>query len=1047
MRTLSVRVLGTFEVLVGDRPGPAAGRAPEPAPGSRKARRLLRLLALARGRPVRVDALVDALWPSGAPARPHEQVAVLASRLRRGLGRDRIRHGDHGYQLLCDWLDADELDTVVHELGLAGPGDDGRAAQLARLVASLVRGPVTVEDDDPDWVRQEIAGLERLAARGLALAADALISAGDPLAAADLAAAVVDRDAYDEHAVRLLMRAHTQAGRPGAALAAYAALRDRLRGDLGTDPDPETSRLHTAVLQGTLATPPGTAAAPRLVGRESQLTHLDELADRAGRGTVRVAVVTGEAGIGKSTLLESWAARRGLRGDVVLLGRCGTLEQSVPLDAVLSALADHLRTRDDADELLGTDAPMLGRLLGREAGTGEEVRPTDAVLGAALLFGALDRLLAGIAGRSRVLVLLDDAHRAGPSLSQWLEHLQRRVLPVLIVAATRPGEGRPITGTDSVALGPLDRQATVQLVGRERADALFERSLGHPLFLTALATSPDEDLPGSLVEHVVRRCQELGPAGDLLRAAAVIGPPFDLDLLANVLGRPLISVLDDAELAVMRGLLVPDAGRFRFRHDLVCAALASDAADARVKVLHREAGRVLATRPDSDPMLVADHARLGGDTALAARSLRAAGLRAAERFDLATAERLLGEAVLLDPAARLDRARVRVLRRDYAGALDDADRAGAGADGLVVGAWAAYFARDFATARRLADAGTAVADEPDVAARCAMVGGRVRHAVGDLHEAEPLLLRAARTACGSDRVAASAWLGVLRVHQARHEEALGLLGPAAGGHLTVVDTSALLHAILFSGLAHAGAGRPAMALAAFDHYTAEVERRQVPRFGGRGVNCAGWVLRCLGELDRGRAAHERALEESESEATQETFVAALQDLAEDALEAHEVDGADPAAATAYLDRAAAALGPDLVFGWRLELRQQLLTARRDLALGDAARALTTTTALAHPAAGVPRYRHAAVLLEALARSSLGEPVDRDVVEAHLAGLTAAAAVDAWRWWGRLGAALGVPAWIDRAEAAAADLAAGGHAPALHRQLERRLAGWRAVTAR
>ena len=146
------------------------------------------------------------------------------------------------------------------------------------------------------------------------------------------------------------------------------------------------------------------------------------------------------------------------------------------------------------------------------------------------------------------------------------------------------------------------------------------------------------------------RCDELGTAGLLLRTAAVIGPDLDVDLLAAVLGRPVIALLDDAEQAVAEQFLVEQDGIFRFRHELVREALAASATPGRAALLHRQAGRVLDRRPAADPLTVADHARLGGDLVLAARALRDASGRAAERFDHAAAEALLDDALRLLPA-------------------------------------------------------------------------------------------------------------------------------------------------------------------------------------------------------------------------------------------------------------------------------------------------------------------------------------------------------------------------------------------------------------
>jgi len=555
-------------------------------------------------------------------------------------------------------------------------------------------------------------------------------------------------------------------------------------------------------------------------------------------------------------------------------------------------------------------------------------------------------------------------------------------------------------------------------------------------------------MPASLVAAVSARCDELGPAGELLRAAAVLGTRLDIDLLAAVLHRPAVSVLDGAELAARRGLLAEDAGFFTFRHDLVRAALAAGTLPGRRALLHREAGRGLAGRSDVDPIQVAEHARLGGDLQLAARSLRAAALRAAERFDHVTAEALLDEAVRLGPGPDqwLARARARTRRGNYPAALRDVERAReAGAAALEVGAWAAYFDRRFDDAIRFAHDGEVSATDESVRIRCQIIGGRTRHAQGDLAGAERLLAASLRGAAGTDRVTASAWFGVLRAHQSRTAEAMALLSPAVTAYVGVEHTSATLHALLFTGHAHALAGHPEAALEAFARYSAEVERRHVPRFAGRGLNFSGWVLRNVGERRRGVDAHLEALAVTGADGTLELRVAALEDLAED-----RIDAADADAAARYLRDADLACSGDLVFGWRLAMKSRLLHARLALLAGQAGVALELARGLAADAAGagIPRFAAPAGLLAHRARHRLGLPVDLEEVERDLAAAQAAVALESWWWTGETAAELGVPAWLDRAADSVKHLAGhcGELADSLRGEADRRLAEWR-VSAR
>src|SRR5215470_20274000 len=132
MKSLAVRVLGDFGV---------DGIEPQ-AFGSRKARLVLHLLALGAGQAVPAGVLIDALWEESAPpSRPEDQLAVLMSRLRSVLGRDRIEHRDQGYLLRCDWLDATELAVLAREMQARREGGHVMGAvAAARVALSLIRG-------------------------------------------------------------------------------------------------------------------------------------------------------------------------------------------------------------------------------------------------------------------------------------------------------------------------------------------------------------------------------------------------------------------------------------------------------------------------------------------------------------------------------------------------------------------------------------------------------------------------------------------------------------------------------------------------------------------------------------------------------------------------------------------------------------------------------------------------------------------------------------------------------------------------------------------
>lgn len=307
----------------------------------------------------------------------------------------------------------------------------------------------------------------------------------------------------------------------------------------------------------------------------------------------------------------------------MLAGRCDELGRELPLQPVLDATAPHLR---DADLDVGAVA--------------------DAAAGRAPLF---ENLLAVVHRTPGAIVAVEDIHLAGRSTLEWLAFAIRR--GVRVVATSRQGG---IPGARTVAVPPLDLDATTALVGADRAADLLARSGGNPLFLVELAHAQEGELPASVREAVAARVEDLGDAAVTLRTAAVLGA-VDVDLLAGVLGVPVPELLEHVDAGVQARVI---DGELAFRHDLMREALVAGTNAARRAFVHREAVRVLRERPHHDPLEVAFHAQRSGDADTAAAALLHAATIAAARFDDAEAERLLDRSIELadTPAARVARA-------------------------------------------------------------------------------------------------------------------------------------------------------------------------------------------------------------------------------------------------------------------------------------------------------------------------------------------------------------------------------------------------------
>jgi DNA-binding SARP family transcriptional activator/tetratricopeptide (TPR) repeat protein len=1018
--------------------------------GSRKARTLLKLLAVARGEVVTVDRAVDVLWGLQLPAKPAEQVGVLVSRLRGVLGPDHLIHRSGGYALAAAWIDIEAIERRVAEASdahSAGRLAVARAAADAAL--ALVRGPL-LPGEEGEWVDGARQRCESQIAAARRIKIDATLASGDWRAVVAQAETVLVDHPYDEAVLRMLMQAHASSGSTAAALAAYARARARFADELGVSPSAETEELHTRLLiddESPVAIPRRAPIA--VTGRDRELARLDELLDDVRSGRSTVVAIEGEAGIGKSTLVAAWVSNLDPSRICVAEGRCDELGRDLPLAAVADAVAAAARMAEPGvfDGLSSDEVATLAATVG--IGRPGAV-PTVAVgveSRQAQLFGAVLRGLEALAGpRQAVLVIEDLHHVTEVSTLAWIRWAIHRARRLLIVVTRRPG-GPAIGDEIVVPVGPLELAAIRELVGEQRAVELHRGSGGHPLLLQAMLSAVnDADVPPSIRAAVDRELVTLGDAAATVRTAAIIGPEIDVDLLASVQRAPTGGVLDDLERAAAAGLLSESEDGFRFRHELIRAGVEFAVTNARRALVHREAARAIAVRRRADPLAVAFHARRGGDVELAARSLVDAAQLAAARYDLETAESLLSDAYALDadPATLVARARTRMSRLDLAGASADAAAAlasGGGAVALEISGWVAYYRREYDVAASFAEQGIATADDPAARAGCLVLSARVRHGAGDLSGA---LDRYAEAAGGAPetRQLAGVWHANALLHAGRPAQALGhvehALRSPPGPH-----PFAQLHARWARTLALAHVGRLADAFESADELDGLIERAGMlgVRFVGPARNIRGYLLRNVNRPDAADDANRAAVAhtsgpggEPATDAMVEAYWVAHLDLTEGRLS----DG-DPGGAADLLARMEPIVDWQGTMAWHQRHRLGLLRARVALADGDDGRAVALATDVVSDARerGARRYLSLADAVAALA----GGSNDLDAIAATIDDLGRCAALEAWWLTAALGQRFAVDAWTRLAGQRAADLAraAGPYATTLTARINRVLA--------
>ena len=383
------------------------------------------------------------------------------------------------------------------------------------------------------------------------------------------------------------------------------------------------------------------------VGREMELDGLSASLRRTLQGKPGVAVVCGEAGVGKTRLVREFGAMARHLDVRVISGRAteGSSTPYLPFMGVFEACA---QDRGPTGALPDASA-LLNSVLG---GASRPAISVSNVLGDAehdrlRLFLLVTRQIRALVQREPTLIVLDDLHWADPPSLELLEQLAfaaadsagHERLPLMIVAAHRPvpashrlgkllGRLRRETIATAIELdglpasetGAMLRTLGVMPASSQLVDAVQSVTHGYPLFVqelvhqlhangllesvsgyTTVRTTPTGmALPRDLVSAVGARLETIDE--DSLRTltlAALLGDTFSADRVARVAGTDRESVLRALDAAAEQQVLVSDGTSFKFRHPLIRQALANRASDGRRELLHLRIAEALEAREDS----------------------------------------------------------------------------------------------------------------------------------------------------------------------------------------------------------------------------------------------------------------------------------------------------------------------------------------------------------------------------------------------------------------------------------------------------------------
>jgi DNA-binding CsgD family transcriptional regulator/tetratricopeptide (TPR) repeat protein len=336
-----------------------------------------------------------------------------------------------------------------------------------------------------------------------------------------------------------------------------------------------------------------------LLERSEQLTTLAEIfaaVVETGRG--RMALVSGEAGIGKTSLVERFCQQ--VEGSGRLLwGTCDVLFTPRPLGPLL-----------DIAEATGGDLADAVQ---------QEAVPYEVA-------AAVGRLLEQ---RPPTILVLEDLHAADEATLDVVRLLARRLdgLPALVIATYRDvgldrwhplrvvlGEIAAVSGVDRIRLPALSQEAVARLAAPHGAVAeeLYLKTAGNPFFVTEALAAADEEIPATVRDAVLGRAARLSPgARMLLDAIAVAGSQAELWLL-DALASDGARYLDEC---IASGIVVTRTRAVAFSNELARLAVEESIPVQRKLALHRAALATLESRPEGapDPARLAHHAYAAGD--------------------------------------------------------------------------------------------------------------------------------------------------------------------------------------------------------------------------------------------------------------------------------------------------------------------------------------------------------------------------------------------------------------------------------------------------
>ena len=620
----------------------------------RKAEALIAYLALAPGQATSRERLAALLWGESDQGRARQSLrqaifAVTKAFAQRDLSLLRLESQAVRLAENAISVDALEFDRLIAE---------GSKAALARAselyVGELLSGFSVEEREFEQWLTATRSAYQDTALRALV----ELLQDQEKAQELDLAIETANKalriDPFREDIHRQLMRVYAAKGMRSSALSQYRTCRDLLGRELGVRPDDDTTGLYRAILEqggddrdpgegerliraGIAASDPAGLRMRRRssashgvnVGRESEVKQLIALTETVRTEGCRLALATGEGGVGKTHLLERFAFEAANNGIAVSMIRAYKTNAAQPLGLWTGALTDILPDWTALkSELPEAVAAQIERLFDGPAEANRGAEPDGDAGGLARAVGEALRRRAGDRG---LVVVCDDLHWADDDSLRLLFHLVRQLgrAPVLFACAAagdslrRRGPLRDLMGDlerggrlDHLRLAPLDREDSVELAwklqqaldvkrdSKQRLLRIWQLSEGNPRTIheSVLAIANDDSLgqgseaplPRTLLDEVALIQSRLsGPAREMMALAAVMGERVDFPVLVGALGVDEVAAARVMEELVAENVISATGDETAFVHRRVALAARQDLLPPRRRLLHGALARAI----------------------------------------------------------------------------------------------------------------------------------------------------------------------------------------------------------------------------------------------------------------------------------------------------------------------------------------------------------------------------------------------------------------------------------------------------------------------